>query len=79
MKPPKRLPWAPSDPEAAGDGELLTREQWVDRFALRLAMLDDLQHPLDVLLLLGDELWPTYGGVEPEVVADAEYRAGSRR
>jgi hypothetical protein len=42
-------------------------------------MLDEMQHPLDLLLQLGDELWPSYGGVEPEVVADAEYRAGSRR
>jgi hypothetical protein len=49
----------------------------VDRFAqIRLAMLDEMQHPLDLLLQLGDELWPSYGGVRAEVVADAEYRAG---
>ena len=77
MKPPKRQPWEPADDAAGGDA--LTREQWIDRFALRLAMLDEMQHPLDLLLQLGDELWPSYGGVEPEVVADAEYRAGSRR
>lgn len=79
MKPSERPPREPADDDAAGGGELLMREQWVDRFALRLAMLDDMQHPLDLLLQLGDELWPSYGGVEPEVAADAEYRAGSRR
>jgi hypothetical protein len=42
-------------------------------------MLDDMQHPLDLLLEIGDELWHAYGGVEPEVIADAEYRAGLRR
>ena len=79
MKPSKRQPWEQAHDDAMGGGEPLTREQWVDRFALRLAMLDEMQHPLDLLLKLGDELWPSYGGVEPEVVADAEYRAGSRR
>ena len=61
-----------------GDEEL-SREQWIGRFALRLAMLDDMQHPLEQLLQMGDDLWSTYGGVEPEVIADAEYRAGLRR
>ena len=79
MKPLNRLPWETADPDAASGGEPLTREQWVDRFALRLAMRDDMQHPLELLLELGDGLWSSYGGVEPEVVADAEYRAGSRR
>ena len=79
MKPSKRQPWERAHDDAMGGGEPLTREQWVDRFALRLAMLDEMQHSLDLLLQLGDELWPSYGGVEPEVVADAEYRAGSRR
>jgi hypothetical protein len=51
----------------------------VDRFALRVAMLDDMQHPLEVLIQLGSDLWPVFSGVEPEVVADAEYRAGRRR
>jgi hypothetical protein len=46
---------------------------------LRLAMLDEMQHPLELLLEIGDDLWTTYGGVEPEVIADAEYRAGLRR
>jgi len=79
MKPPERLPWEPADDDAAGGSDALSREQWVDRFALRLAMLDDMQHPLDLLLEIGDELWHAYGGVEPEVIADAEYRAGLRR
>ena len=51
----------------------------LDSRAPRRALLDAMQQPLDLLLTLGDELWPSYGGVEPEVVADAEYRAGSRR
>ena len=75
MKPRARPPWEPADDV----GDALTRAQWVDRFALRLAMLDDMQHPLELLLEIGDELWSTYGGVEPEVIADAEYRAGLRR
>ena len=79
MKPSERLPGEPADDDAAGDGDALTRAQWVDRFALRLAMLDDMQHPLELLLEIGDELWPSYSGVEPEVIADAEYRAGLRR
>ena len=65
-------------PDQTGDEEL-SREQWIGRFALRLAMLDDMQHPLEQLLQMGDDLWSTYGGVEPEVIADAEYRAGLRR
>jgi hypothetical protein len=65
-------------PDQAGD-EGLSREQWIGRFALRLAMLDDMQHPLEQLLEMGNALWSTYGGVEPEVIADAEYRAGLRR
>ena len=77
MKPRDRQPWEPADD--AADGGALTRELWVDRFALRLAMLDDMQHPLELLLEIGDELWASYGGVEPEVIADAEYRAGLRR
>jgi hypothetical protein len=64
--------------EHRGDGDL-SQEQWVDRFALRVAMLDDMQHPLEVLIQVGSDLWPVFGGVEPEVVADAEYRAGRRR
>ena len=55
------------------------REDWIDRFALRLAMLDDMQHPLELLLQMGNDLWPSYGGVEPEVIAEAEYRSGLRR
>ena len=75
MKPSERAPWEPADDA----GDALTRAQWVDRFALRLAMLDDMQHPLELLIEIGDELWASYGGVEPEVIADAEYRAGLRR
>jgi len=47
-----------------GDEEL-SREQWIGRFALRLAMLDDIQHPLEQLLQMGDDLWSTYGGSNP--------------
>jgi hypothetical protein len=47
-----------------GDDEL-SRDLWIDRFALRLAMLDDMQHPLELLLQMGNDLWPTYGGVNP--------------
>src|SRR5215212_9208016 len=59
----------------AGDEEL-SRDQWIERFAMRLAMLDDMQHPLELLLQIGNDMWSTYGGVEPEVIADAEYRTG---
>ena len=79
MKSSRRAPWEPADDDAADGADALTREQWVDRFALRLAMLDDMQHPLDLLLEVGNELWLSYGGIEPEVIADAEYRAGLRR
>jgi hypothetical protein len=61
------------------DEEDFSRDQWNGRFALRLAMLDDMHHPLELLLQMGGDLWPTYGGVEPEVIADAEYRTGLRR
>jgi len=54
------------------------RDDWVARFALRLAMLDGSQHPLEQLIALGEELWNRFSGVEPEVVAEAEFRAGSR-
>jgi hypothetical protein len=37
------------------------------RFALRLAMSDDMQHPLEQLLEMGNALWSTYGGVETRV------------
>ena len=59
--------------------EPLTREQWVDRFALRLAMRDELLHPLELLIEMGNDMWPDFGGIVPEVIADAEYRAGLRR
>jgi hypothetical protein len=54
------------------------RDDWVARFSLRLAMLDGQQHPLEQLIALGEELWSRFSGVEPEVVAEAEFRAGSR-
>jgi hypothetical protein len=41
-------------------------------------MLDGQQHPLEQLIALGEELWSRFSGVEPEVVAEAEFRAGSR-
>ncbi|MEO6747646.1 MAG: hypothetical protein ABIS28_08270 [Caldimonas sp.] len=59
--------------------ETLSQEQWVDRFAMRLAMRDELRHPLELLIEMGNGLWPAFGGIEPEVIADAEYRAGMRR
>jgi len=54
------------------------RHDWVARFALRLATLDGSQHHLEQLIALGEELWSRFSGVEPEVVAEAEFRAGSR-
>ena len=65
-------------PDRAADEEL-SREDWIDRFALRLAMLDDMQHPLELLLQMGSDLWATFSGVEPEVIADVEYRSRLRR
>ncbi len=70
--------------QLSGGGPLsdedLSQDQWVGRFALRLAMLDDTrQHSIELLIHLGSQLWLTYRGVEPEVIADAEYRAGLRR
>jgi len=64
--------------EPGGDGDL-SQERWVDRFALRVAMLDDMPHSLDVLIRAACVLWPVSSVVGTEVVADAEYRAGRRR
>jgi hypothetical protein len=67
-----------SSTEQEGD-EDLSQDEWVGRFALRLAMHDrSRQHALERLLELGDEVWPAYKGMEPEVIADAKYRGGLR-
>ena len=66
-----------SSTEQEGGDEDLTQDEWVGRFALRLAMHDrSRQHALQLLLELGLKLWPAYKGVEPEVIADGKQRRG---
>ena len=49
----------------------VTREQWIDRFVLRLANLQTGAEPA-TYLETADKLWPTRGQFAPEAAAEAE-------
>ena len=49
----------------------VTREQWVDRFALRMSVLQAGAEPAS-FLETAQKLWPTRGQFAPEAAADAE-------
>ncbi len=50
----------------------VTREQWIDRFVMRLANLQTGAEPAD-FLELANRLWPTRGEIAPETAAEAEF------
>ena len=50
----------------------VTREQWVDRFALRMSVLQAGSEPAG-FLETAQKLWPTRGQFAPEAAADAEF------
>jgi len=54
----------------------VTREQWIDRFVLRLSTLQAGAQPA-TYLDTAEKLWPTRGQLAPEAAAEAE--AASRR
>ena len=49
----------------------VTREQWMDRFVIRLSSLEPGAEPAD-FVALATGLWPGRGQLAPEVAADAE-------
>ena len=49
----------------------VTREQWIDRFVLRLSTLQAGAQPA-TYLETAEKLWPTRGQVDPEAAAEAE-------
>ena len=49
----------------------VTREQWIDRFVLRLSTLQAGAQPA-TYLDLAEKLWPTRGQLAPEAAAEAE-------
>jgi len=49
----------------------VTREQWIDRFVLRLSTLHAGAQPA-TYLDTAEKLWPTRGQLAPEAVAEAE-------
>jgi len=55
----------------------VTREQWVDRFALHLSRLE-IGAEIDSLRDVGDRLWPSHGHLAPETAADEEFAARLR-
>ncbi|MEO6362802.1 MAG: hypothetical protein ABIO71_06210 [Caldimonas sp.] len=48
----------------------VTREQWVDRFVLRISALEAGAEPAH-FAALADSLWPSQGQIAPESAADA--------
>ena len=52
----------------------VTREQWIDRFVQRLALLRTGGAP-DDFLETASRLWPTHGQTDPSDAADAEFAA----
>jgi len=55
----------------------VTREQWVERFALHLSRLE-IGADITSLREVGERLWPTHGQVAPETAADDEFAARLR-
>ena len=53
----------------------VTREQWIDRFVLRLSALQAGAQPA-TYLDTAEKLWPTRGQLAPEAVAEAEAALG---
>jgi hypothetical protein len=52
----------------------VTREQWLERFAIHLANLE-IGAELDALSGVATRLWPTKGHLDPETAADQEFAA----
>ncbi len=50
----------------------VTREQWVERFAMRLSQLEVGAGPTQ-FTELGESLWETQGQLDPETAADDEF------
>jgi hypothetical protein len=50
----------------------VTREQWVERFAIHLANLEIGAEP-DALAAVATRLWPSSGHLDPETAADQEF------
>ena len=58
----------------------VTREQWIDRFVIRMSRLESGAGPAD-FATLASKLWPQRGQIDPEAAADgaaAERRTASR-
>lgn len=55
----------------------VTREQWVERFAIHLANLEIGAEPT-ALLTLATQLWETRGQIDPEAAADEAFAARPR-
>ena len=56
----------------------VTREQWIDRFVLRLSTLQAGAQPA-TYLDTAEKLWPTRGQLAPEAAAEAEAALRRRR
>ena len=56
----------------------VTREQWIDRFVLRLSTLQAGAQPA-TYLDTAEKLWPTRGQLAPEAAAEAEAALRQRR
>ena len=65
------------DDAKAQHPEALGRDQWILRFALRLAELDPLAEPREVIAL-AKSIWPMKHFLAPEEAARSEYRWGIR-
>ena len=55
----------------------VTREQWIERFALHLSRLDA-GAEIEGLRDVAGRSWPTHGHLEPETAADEEFAARLR-
>jgi hypothetical protein len=55
----------------------VTREQWIERFALHLSRLEIGAEPASLRDVAG-RLWPTRGQITPETAADEEFAARLR-
>jgi hypothetical protein len=52
----------------------VTREQWIDRFVMRMSILKRGAEP-DAFVELATRLWATRGQLAPEAAADSEFAA----